>query len=120
MNEEEDAANLEFGEEFDFNAAQDMSSLKCLTNDQVFFLLSRQLQKQHQFGQQTTETFDQTYAFIGKVATTKVQEDIATLVTELGIQLRELELERKGDHKMVKLHPFEVASLANLIKAVRV
>ena len=28
------------------------------------------------------------------------------------------ELERKEDHKIVKLHPFEVASLANLIKAV--
>jgi hypothetical protein len=40
------------------------------------------------------------------------------LIAELGIQLRELELERKEDHKIVKLHPFEVASLANLIKAV--
>lgn len=27
-------------------------------------------------------------------------------------------MERKEDHKIVKLHPFEVASLANLIKAV--
>lgn len=40
------------------------------------------------------------------------------MIAELGIQLRELELERKEDHKIVKLHPFEVASLANLIKAV--
>ena len=41
-----------------------------------------------------------------------------TLTGELGIQLKDLELERKEDHKIVKLHPFEVASLANLIKAV--
>ena len=115
MNDDENAAELSFGAEFDFNEKSDESRLKCLTNDQVFFLLSRQLQKQ----QHTTETFDQTYSFIEKVATTKVQVDLATLVQELGVQLRELELERKGDHKMVKLHPFEVASLANLIKAVR-
>ena len=115
MNDDENAAELSFGAEFDFNEKSDESRLKCLTNDQVFFLLSRQLQKQ----QHTTETFDQTYSFIEKVATTKVQVDLATLVQELGVQLRELELERKGDHKMVKLHAFEVASLANLIKAVR-
>ena len=58
--------------------------------------------------------FSQTFPF----ATTKIHEDIANLIAELGIQLRELELERKEDHKIVKLHPFEVASLANLIKAV--
>jgi hypothetical protein len=63
-------------------------------------------------------TFEQTINFIEKVATTKIHEDIANLIAELGIQLRELELERKEDHKIVKLHPFEVASLANLIKAV--
>ena len=63
-------------------------------------------------------TFEQTISFIEKVATTKIHEDIANLIAELGIQLRELELERKEDHKIVKLHPFEVASLANLIKAV--
>ena len=119
MNDDENAAELSFGAEFDFNDKLDESKLKCLTNDQVFFLLSRQLQKQQELVKHTTETFDQTYSFIEKVATTKVQVDLATLVTELGLQLRELELERKGDHKMVKLHPFEVASLANLIKAVR-
>ena len=63
-------------------------------------------------------TFEQTINFIEKVATTKIHEDIANLIAELGIQLRELELERKEDHKIVRLHPFEVASLANLIKAV--
>jgi hypothetical protein len=63
--------------------------------------------------------YEQTLSYIEKVATTKNSEDITTLSKELGIQLRELELERKGDHKKVPLHPFEVASLANLIKAVR-
>lgn len=64
-------------------------------------------------------TFEQTISFIEKVATTKSHEDVANLIAELGIQLKELELERKEDHKIVKLHPFEAASLANLIKAVR-
>ena len=119
MNDDENAAELSFGAEFDFNEKSDESRLKCLTNDQVYFLLSRQLQKQQELAKNSTETFDQTYSFMEKVATTRVQKDIGTLVQELGVQLRELELERKGDHKMVKLHAFEVASLANLIKAVR-
>ena len=37
--EEENAAELIFGVEFDFDAT-DQSNLTCLTNDQVYYLLS--------------------------------------------------------------------------------
>ena len=121
MNDDDNnVAELAFGAEFDFDAPSLKEDLKCLTNDQVYFLLDKQLRRQVQFGSATTETFDQTYTFIEKVATTRRVDDIGTLVSELSVQLRELELEKKGaSGKMDKLHQFEVAMLANLIKAVR-
>ena len=39
MIEEENAAELIFGNEFDFDETA-QSNLKCLTNDQVYYLLS--------------------------------------------------------------------------------
>jgi hypothetical protein len=53
-----------------------------------------------------------------KVSTHKDIDKLKPLATELRGKLAEIELERKVDQKMVKLHPFEVASLANLVKAV--
>ena len=64
-------------------------------------------------------TFDQTLDFVGKVATTKVQDDLNNIIREVGIKLKELELELKSDGKKKPLHKFEVASLANLIKTVK-
>ena len=55
MNEEENAAELSFGDEFDFNVLKQDNSLFCLTNDEMYSLLSKQLAHMQQSGFSTTE-----------------------------------------------------------------
>lgn len=79
-----------------------------------------------------SRSFEQTFKYVERVATTKIQSDIEALTLELNEyepfgmvplifffrKLRSLKLERLSDRKKVTLHPFEVSSLANLVKDV--
>ena len=64
-----------------------------------------------------SEQYTQTFSFVEKLATTKIQDDLKSLVTELDTQLKSIELERRVDRKLVQLHKFEVSAMINLLRA---
>jgi hypothetical protein len=103
---EENANELQFGREF---SGDDPS----LSNDEIYLVM---LAKQAAGGVMS-EQFEQTFGYIEKVVTTKDEDGNVAVTSELNEKLRELQLSRK-DGKFVTLHPFEVGSLANLIKDV--
>jgi hypothetical protein len=90
--EEENAAELEFGPEF-----KD-PSIQYLTNDEVFFLLSKRAEGtgssseyEITISEQTIyfifsfSTLKQAYTYLEKVTTTRVVDDLAGLASELAM-----------------------------------
>lgn len=70
--EEENTKELKFGEvEFD--------KVQTLTNDEMYYLLTKRQEQG-----MNNELVGQTYAYLEKVATTKVQDELEILTMELG------------------------------------
>jgi hypothetical protein len=108
-----DASTLQFGKEFNF---QD-STVEVLTNDEMMYVLATNKKQDLENDLEMTECFRQTYDYLEKVATTTTDtsiQDVAETIPEL---LKGLELERKEDRSKKPLHPFERASLTNLVTA---
>jgi len=103
----EDASTLMFGREGMFET--DDSS--CLTVDEVYYLLKRNKAK---VGEKWTAEVALNY--VERLATTKIDQELLTLCQELGVELKDREVEGI-DGKPLKLHNFEVACLSNLIKS---
>ena len=103
----EDASTLMFGKEGMFET--DDSS--CLTVDEVYYLLKRNKAK---VGEKWTAEVALNY--VERLATTKIDQELLTLCQELGVELKDREVEGI-DGKPLKLHNFEVACLSNLIKS---
>lgn len=112
--EEQNVAELNFGKEFIFDDPEAINHVQVLTNDEIYYLLDDNRQKDLARGAELTDTFKVTYEFLEKVATTTVQKDIVTVADAIN-QMQTLELERKVDRKKMVLHPYERASLANLV-----
>ena len=106
--EQEDASELQFGKEF-----ADSSVCTCITNDEAFALLNTRLQDSHA----PAETVTSMHSFLQKVVTTKIQDDLVRLSSELSEELNNTQLERNTDRQMTKLNFFEIASLENLVKS---
>eukprot|EP01039_Chlorochromonas_danica_P009851 gene9851-10897_t len=102
--EQENVNELKFG-------ALNFDKVQSLTQDEMFFLLA-----QRQQSGLTNELFDSTYAYLEKVASSRDHTALENLTMELGEKLRGLKLQRVNDSKLIPLHAYEVASLANLIK----
>lgn len=87
------------------------SGVQSLSNDELYFLMLRRTSNN------ISEQYTQTFSFVEKLATTKIQDDLKSLVTELDTQLKSIELERRVDRKLVQLHKFEVSAMINLLRA---
>jgi hypothetical protein len=112
--DDQNVAELQFGKEFVFDDPEAINHVQVLTNDEIYYLLDDNRQKDLARGAELTDTFKVTYEFLEKVATTTVQKDIVTVADAIN-QMQNLELERKVDRKKMVLHPYERASLANLV-----
>ena len=112
--DEQNIAELQFGKEFVFDDPEAINHVQVLTNDEIYYLLDDNRQKDLARGAELTDTFKVTYEYLEKVATTTVQKDIVTVADAIN-QMQSFELERKVDRKKVILHPYERASLANLV-----
>jgi hypothetical protein len=112
--DQQNVAELNFGKEFIFDDPEAINHVQVLTNDEIYYLLDDNRQKDLARGAELTDTFKVTYEFLEKVATTTVQKDIVTVADAIN-QMQSLELERKVDRKKMVLHPYERASLANLV-----
>ena len=112
--DEQNVAELQFGKEFVFDDPEAINHVQVLTNDEIYYLLDDNRQKDLARGAELTDTFKVTYEFLEKVATTTIQKDIVTVADAIN-QMQTLELENKIDGKKTLLHPFERASLANLV-----
>jgi len=108
MEEQEDAAELQFGKDF-----ADSSVCTCITNDEAFALLNTRMQDSHALA----ETVTTMQAFLQRVVTTKIQDDLLRLSQELSEELNNIQLERNTDRQMTRLNFFEIASLENLVKS---
>jgi hypothetical protein len=105
--EDEDMSVLKFGKEGMFE--NDESS--CLTVDEVYYLLKSNKAK---VGDKWTA--EAALNYVERLATTKMDAELLTLCQELSLELKDRELESQ-DGRAVKLHPFEIACLSNLIKS---
>ena len=112
--DQQNVAELNFGKEFIFDDPEAINHVQVLTNDEIYYLLDDNRQKDLARGAELTDTFKVTYEFLETVATTTVQKDIVTVADAIN-QMQTLELERKVDRKKMVLHPYERASLANLV-----
>mmetsp|Transcript_21633 Transcript_21633/g.36398 ORF Transcript_21633/g.36398 Transcript_21633/m.36398 type:complete len:153 (-) Transcript_21633:168-626(-) len=112
MNDQDDEGNakeLNFGAEFSDNEVQ------FLMNDEVALLLDIGRNKTEEAGGQTNETFNLTYQYTSKITTTNDADILRSTAQELRNGLASLELEDDKSGEFTKLHPFEVAQLANLM-----
>eukprot|EP01040_Poterioochromonas_malhamensis_P007983 gene7983-8628_t len=103
--EEENANELRFGD-------VDFDKVQSLTNDEMYYLLTKRIENGY-----NNELVSQTYAYLDRVATSKVSDELEVLTMQLGEKLRNIKLfQADNAQKSTPLHAFEVASLANLIK----
>lgn len=70
--EDENANELRFGD-------VDFDKVQCLTNDEMYFLLTKRIENGY-----SNDLVNQTYAYLDRVATTKVSDELDTMTMELG------------------------------------
>mmetsp|Transcript_91889 Transcript_91889/g.180074 ORF Transcript_91889/g.180074 Transcript_91889/m.180074 type:complete len:151 (+) Transcript_91889:115-567(+) len=104
IEEDENANELQFGN-------INFEEVETLTNDEMYLVLV----KRHNAGV-SNELFDQTFAYVERVATTKINHDVEALTLDLRQKLGYLTLQRVGDGKRIPLHKYEISCLANFIK----
>lgn len=117
--EDINAAELQFGNEFRWESDLEEPNVQALTNDEVYYLLEDIRQKAVKEGKQEaiTDTFKAVHSHLEKVVTTRVFNDVQNIASTLSNTLIDMDLERKHDRKLVKLHPYERTSLINLLKS---
>ncbi len=107
------AAELQFGKEFNFYN----DTLEILTNDEMMFVMANLKQKDLERDLELSDVFKVTHEYLEKVATTTAQKPLQEVAEKIPALLKELELEAKHDKSKKNLHPFERASLTNLVTA---
>jgi len=107
------AAELQFGKEFDFFN----DTMEVLTNDEMMFVMANLKQKDLERDLELSDVFKVTHEYLEKVATTTAQKPLQDVAEKIPALLKELELETKHDRSKKPLHPFERSSLTNLVTA---
>jgi len=104
VEDNENACTLDFGE-------VDFEQLEVLTNDEVFLLLGRRLEEGV-----TNDLLQQTYAYVERVASTKINTSIEHLTMEMREILGDIKLRKTSGGNPEPLHKFEACCLANFIR----
>ncbi len=106
------AAELQFGKEFNFFNG----TVEVLTNDEMMHILEFWKLKNIENDVEISDVFRLKHDYLEKVATTTASKPLEEVAEKIPLLIKELELERKDDRSAKKpLHPFERASLANLV-----
>jgi len=114
--DEVNAAELQFGRDFSFEPGDDRrTQTQVLSNDDLFYLMEQT--RHNPASGELSDTFNQTYTYLCKVATSTNEQVVLKVAETINQNYETLQFVRKEDGKLVSLHPFEKASLANLVKA---
>ena len=115
------AAELQFGKDFNehFRGTEDGDTglIDVLTNDEMLYVMENGRKADLEQGALPSDIFKKTFEYLERVATTNVAGDLYEIAERIPGLLKELELERKDNRSKTNLHPFERASLSNLISA---
>ena len=90
----------------------DKDNVETLSNDELYWLMLRRANNPN-----ISEQYSHTFSYVEKLATTKIQDDLQSLGTELKTQLESMVFEMKMDRKLYPLHKFQISAIMNLVRA---